>query len=156
MTEVDRPVLYRQVIRAISRGDNQVLDNILAPDIVDHNPVPMQSPGREGFKEWMVAARNSFPDLRGTVEDVLVSGDFVIGRVTWRGTQRGSFAGLPPSQKLITFDAIHIVRFDGPMIAEWWGVANLLAAINQLGGKVVLEGFEKGYLDLDDGEAAGT
>ena len=145
MTEVDHVMLYRRVISAISEGDTRVVDGILAPNIVDHNPVPMQSPGREGFKEWMVAARNSFPDLQGTVEDILVSGDFVIGRVIWRGTHRGSFAGLPPTQKLITFDAIHIVRFDGPMIAEWWGVANLLTAINQLGGKVVLEVPEKGF-----------
>jgi predicted ester cyclase len=139
MTEIDRVLLYRHVINAISRGDTQVLDNILAPNLIDHNPVPMQSPGRDGFKEWMVAARRSFPDLWGRVEDVLVSGDFVIGRVTWRGTQRGSFVGLPPTQKQTTFDAIHIVRFEGPTIAEWWGVANLLAVVNQLGGKVILE-----------------
>lgn len=153
MKEVDRVSLYRQVIVAISRGDTQVLHDILAPNIVDHNPVPMQSPGREGFKEWMAAARSSFPDLRGEVEDVLISGEFVIGRVTWRGTQRGPFAGLPATQKQAAFDAIHIVRFDGPTIAEWWGVANLLAAINQLGGKVVLEEPENGSLDLDNGEA---
>ena len=156
MTEVDRVSIYQQVIAAISRGDTQALYDIFAPDIVDHNPIPMQSPGREGFKEWMVAARRSFPDLWGSVEDALVSGEFVIGRVTWRGTQRGTFAGLPPTQKQTAFEAIHIVRFDGPTIAEWWGVANLLAVINQLGGKVVLEEPEKGSLDLDDAEAART
>ena len=156
LTGVDRALLYHQVISAISWGDTQVLYDILAPDIVDHNPVPMQPPGREGFMEWMAAARRSFPDLWGRVEDVLVSGEFVIGRVTWRGTQRGPFAGLPPTQKQTAFEAIHIVRFDGPTIAEWWGVANLLAAINQLGGKVVLEEPETGSLDLDDGEAART
>ena len=32
-----------------------------------------------------------------------------------------------------------IVRFDGTKIAEWWGVADLLGAIYQLGGKLVLE-----------------
>lgn len=156
MAEVDRVLLYHRVIRAISRGDTQVLCDILAPNLVDHNPVPMQSPGREGFKEWMVAARRSFPDLWGRVEDVLVSGEFVIGRVTWRGTQRGPFAGLPPTQKQTAFEAIHIVRFDGPTVAEWWDVANLLEAIKQLEGKVVVEEPEKGSLGLNDGEAART
>src|SRR5919106_6121537 len=139
MEEIDRVSLYCQMIAAISRGDTQVLYDILAPDMVDHNPIPMQSSGREGFTEWMAAARSSFPNLWGTVEDALVSGDFVIGRVIWRGTQRGSFVGLPPTQKPAAFEAIHIVRFEGPTIVEWWGVANLLGAINQLGGKVVLE-----------------
>ena len=153
MTEVDRVSLYRQVIAGVSQGDTQVLDDILAPDIVDHNPIPGQSPGREGFKEWMTSVHTSFPDLWGTVEDVMVGGDFVIGRVTWRGTQRGAFVGLPPTQKQTAFEAIHIVRFDGPNIAEWWWIANLLGAIKQLGGKVVLEEPKKSFLDLENDEA---
>lgn len=154
MEEIDRVSLYRQMIAAISRGDTQVLYHILAPDMVDHNAIPMQSPGREGFKEWMAAARSSFPDLWGTVENILVSGDFVIGRVIWRGTQQGSFAGLPPTQRPAAFEAIHIVRFEGSQIVEWWGVADLLGAINQLGGTVVLQEPEIGSLDFGSGTAA--
>jgi len=156
MEEIDRMLLYRQVIAAISRGDTRALCDILAPDLVDHNPIPKQSPGRQGFIEWMNAARSIFPDLWGNIEDVLLSGDYVIGRVTWHGTQRGPFAGLPPTQKPITFDAIHISRFGGPKIAEWWGVANLLTAIHQLGGKVVPEEPEKGSSDLEEGVATTT
>jgi predicted ester cyclase len=150
METTDRVSLYCQVIAAISRGDSRALDDILAPDIVDHNPIPGQSPGCEGFEEWMAAARSSFPDLCGTVEHFLVSGDFVIGRVIWRGTQRGTLAGLPPTQRSAAFEAIHIVRFEGPSIVEWWGVADLLGAINQLGGKVLLEESEKGSFVLGD------
>lgn len=154
MTEIDHVLRYRQVIDSISRGNTQVLHDLLAPNIVDHNPIPMQSAGIEGFKDWMIAARRSFPDLWGRVDDVLMSGEFVIGRVTWRGTQRGPFAGLPPTQKRTEFEAIHIVRFEGELIVEWWGVANLLSAINQLGAKLVLEEPEKHSLDRKNGGTA--
>jgi steroid delta-isomerase-like uncharacterized protein len=133
----DHEFIYRQVIDAISRGDETILDQFLAGGLIDHNPIPGQSPGRAGFKEWMASARLSFPDLHGTVEDVLVADHYVVGRVTWHGTQEGSFAGLPATHKTVAMSVIHILRFEADQIVEWWGVADLLGAVHQLGGKVV-------------------
>jgi steroid delta-isomerase-like uncharacterized protein len=134
----DRRSIYRQVIDAISRNDTAVLDQFLAEELIDHNPIPGQSPGRAGFKEWMGSARASFPDLQGIIQDVILAdSDYVIGRVTWQGTQRGPFAGLPPTSRPATLAAIHIVRFEAGRIVEWWGIADLLGTIHQLGGNVV-------------------
>lgn len=91
--------LYEQVIAAIGAGDAPALDELLAADVIDHNPMPGQRPGLPGLPT-------------GTVEDVLAEGDRVAGRVTWRGTQCGPFA-----------------------IAEWWGAANLLEALVQIGSR---------------------
>ena len=62
-----------------------------------------------------------------------------MGRVTWRGTQHGAFAGLPPTHKPVSFAVFHIVRFEGEQIAEWWGIADVFGAVRQLGGRLVLE-----------------
>jgi ketosteroid isomerase-like protein len=59
---------YRRIIDAISRGDPSGLDELIAPDVVDHNPIPEQAPGLDGFKQWMATARATFADMRGTVE----------------------------------------------------------------------------------------
>jgi predicted ester cyclase len=83
---------------------------------------------------------NELSRLHGTIEDVMVaSHDRVVGRVTWHGTQHGSFAGLPPTHKAIALPVIHIVRFAAETIVEWWGIADIFGAVQQLGGKVVLE-----------------
>jgi hypothetical protein len=55
---------------AITSGDESVLDDLLAPEFVDHNPMPEQASGPDGLKQWLRAARTSLPDLRATVEDV--------------------------------------------------------------------------------------
>jgi predicted ester cyclase len=121
------------VIDAISRDDPAVLNRFLAEDLIDHNPIPGQSAGRMGFKEWMASARISFPDLRGSVETVLpASGNHVVGRVT----QHGPFAGLPPTHKPVALAVIHIVRFEKDLIVEWWGMADLLGAVHSLGAKL--------------------
>lgn len=107
MQSQNRESIYRQVIEAISRNDASALDQLLAEQLIDHHPIPGQSPGRAGFKEWMASARSSSPDLHGTIEEVLVaSGDRVVGQITWHGTQHGPFAGLPPTHRVVALPVI--------------------------------------------------
>jgi predicted ester cyclase len=90
-------IAYRRIIEAVNAVDFDALDALFATDMVDHNPVPGQVHGLDGFKQWMATARRSFPDLCGTVEHLLAEGNLVAGRVTWRGTQAGPFAGAAPT-----------------------------------------------------------
>lgn len=128
--------IYRRIIDAISRGDLASLENLVAPDVVDHNPIPDQAPGFEGFKQWLASARTSFPDLDGTVEDVIAEGDRVAARVTWRGTHRGEFVGVPPTNKPIEMSAYHHVRFADGRAVEWWGTADVFGVLQQLGAGI--------------------
>ncbi|HYZ11716.1 MAG TPA: ester cyclase [Actinomycetota bacterium] len=125
--------VYGGVIEAISRGDPDALEGLVAPDIVDHNPSPDQPPGINGFKEWIRRVRSSFPDLRGSIETVVAEDDWVAARVTWRGTHRGDFIGLPATNRRVEFEAYHVVRFADGLATEWWGAADLLGAAEQLG-----------------------
>ena len=125
----EHKVVYRHIIEAVSLGDIDALDALMASDLVDHNPVPGQVPGLAGFKQWMSTARTSFPDLRGTVEHVLAEGNLVAGRVVWCGTQDGSFAGVAPTGRRVVFEAYHFVRFADGKAAEWWGTADISGAL---------------------------
>ena len=124
---------YRRIIEAVNAGDFHALDALFADDMVDHNPIPDQAAGLAGLKQWMASARGSFPDMRGTVEQVLAEDDLVAGRVTWRGTQAGPFAGVAPTGRFVAFEAYHIARFKGEKVAEWWGTADIFGALAQLG-----------------------
>jgi predicted ester cyclase len=127
---------YKRIIAAISTGDEPTLDELLDDTVVDHNPVPDQPAGRLGFKYWMRYVRTAFPDLVGEVEDVLVEGDAAAARVTWRGTHGGAFLDVPATGVTVAFPAFHIVRFRAGRAIEWWGTADLLGAVTQLGARV--------------------
>ena len=127
---------YRRIIDAISRGDAADIDELVAADLVDHNPLPNQAPGRDGFKQWIAAARIAFPDLRGVVEDVIAEGDRVAARMTWHGAHHGDFVGVGPTGKRVSFPAFHVVRFSHGRAVEWWGTADLLGALQQIGATV--------------------
>ena len=121
----------------MSAGDAQALDDLLHVDMVDHNPMRNQPPGRDGFKAWMASVRSSFPDFNAVIETVLGEGDLVAGHVIWRGTQRGPFLGLPPTGRPVSVRAFHIVRFRDELTIEWWGNADLLGVLQQLDARVL-------------------
>lgn len=127
---------YRAIIAAVSAGNITGLDQLIGPDLVDHNAVPGQPAGLEGFKYWALSARSAFPDLTGTVEDTLAEDDKVAGRVTYRGTHLGSFVGMPGTGSRVEFSAFHIVRFSAGLAVEWWGTADILGALLQAGATV--------------------
>ena len=136
MTGESPRALYERVIEAIDTGDVSLLELALAPDVVDHNPVPGQPPGRAGFEHWLGVVRTAFPELTVDVEDVVVEGDRVAARVMWRGRHGGPFLGLPATGRPVEFRAHHMARVADGRIVEFWGVADLLGALEQLGGSV--------------------
>jgi predicted ester cyclase len=137
MNDEDIRRSYTAIIAAISARDDRRLDRLIAEDVIDHNPAPNQPPGLAGFKYWAATAYEAFPDLTGTVEDILVEGEKVAGRVTWRGTHQGRFVGVAGTGKVVEFPAFHIVRFANNRAVEWWGTADLLGALTRVGATVV-------------------
>lgn len=127
---------YRRLMEAVGAGRDEEADELLATDFVDHNPMPGQPPGPAGFKEWLHAARAAFPDLTVTVQDVLTDVDRLAARVRYRGTHGGSFVGVAAAGREVDFEAFHFTRFRNGRIVEWWGTADLLGALQQIGAVV--------------------
>ena len=127
---------YRRLVAAVGAGREDEVAEVLAPEFVDHNPVPGQAPGPPGFVEWMRAARAAFPDLTATVQDVVTASDRLAGRVRYRGTHQGPFIGVAATGRSVEFEAFHLVRFWNGRVVEWWGTADLLGALQQIGAGI--------------------
>ena len=141
MTATGNAAAYRSIIDAVSTGHIDLLDGLIAEELVDHNPVPGQPAGRAGFVYWAETARKAFPDLAGSVDDTIATGAKVAGRVTWRGTHVGPFVGVPGTGLSLQFEAFHIVQFERHLATQWWGTADLLGALLQTGARVLPPGM---------------
>jgi len=64
---------------------------------------------------------------------VIAEGDKVVARNTVTGTHQGEFRGVPPTGKSVSYHEIFIFRVSGRLIAEIWGVVDVLAQLRQLG-----------------------
>jgi predicted ester cyclase len=75
----------------------------------------------------------AFPDFKATIDDLITEGDKVVIRMTWRGTQKGEFMGVPPTGKRVSFGVIDIIRIAGGRFAEHWGQMDNMSMMHQLG-----------------------
>ena len=125
MTEQNK-VIVRRVYEIVSTGDFERAGEIVDQDAPDNELRPHDPPAKliDTFKETFVEAREGFPDLSITVEDVMAEGDRVAARVTMRGTHRGEFQRIAPTGKRVEVNAIDMFRISGGKIVEHWGHAD--------------------------------
>jgi steroid delta-isomerase-like uncharacterized protein len=117
-----------------SHGRLDAADELFAVDYVEHFPIAPGFPaGVAGFKAFVAALREAFPDLQLTIEDEVTEGDRVVQRITSRGTMQGAFLGMPPTGKQATWTEMHIVRVADGKLVEHWGCIDQLGMLRQLG-----------------------
>jgi len=119
--EEKNKALARRFLEATVRVDLDVLDELLAPDFVDHSLMSGQEPGREGRKRFSAEIIAPFSNMSLTIEDQIAVGDKVVTRYTVRATHdRGEIWSVPPTGRRHTFTGISIHRTVGCKIAEEW------------------------------------
>ena len=134
MTAQDNKTLIRRLSDEVANaGDLGRADTLVDADCVDHAAPATQPPGPAGFKQGVAMLRAAFPDLRITIEELIAEGDKVAARLTMHGTQRGPFAGFPPSGKQATWAAMSFFRIAGGTIVERWLIPDAPSLQRQLG-----------------------
>ena len=116
------------------QGDSGVVDELHAPDFVDHDPGGRSS-DNEGFKLGIERLFAAFPDLQAEVEDLVVDADTDSVAVRWSatGTHRGPYLGAEPSGCTVVFKGIEIIRIRDGLITERWGEWDGIDLLEQLG-----------------------
>src|SRR5262249_33688433 len=111
-----------RLFAAVNRGDTATLATLVSPAYVDHDLGPGAPTGLAALQQPLAVSAAAFPDARVTVEALIAEDDLVVARVTWRGTQRGEFLGIPPSGRAFAISAISIWRWADGRVVEHWGV----------------------------------
>jgi steroid delta-isomerase-like uncharacterized protein len=133
-TEQNKALVRHMVEEVFNRGNMDQLDELLAPDFVEHEELPPGiPPGREAPKALFGMLHSAFPDFQATIEDIVAEGDKVVIRMTWTGTQKGEFMGVPPTGKRISWAVIDIVRMVEGKGVEHWGLMDQMSLMHQLG-----------------------
>jgi steroid delta-isomerase-like uncharacterized protein len=117
----------------LNQGRFEVLNQLLADDIVHHGAVFVDLVGREETGSSLRALRVGFPDIQYTVDGIVAAGDTVLIRWTGRGTHTGPFLGIPPSGQSVNWSGMNAFRFNCGVVIEGWSEANGLAIMRQIG-----------------------
>ena len=133
----DSKAVFARFQDTVNSGDleavHQTIDEVVAPGLIFHAPVPMGGSATQALKQVWAGLFAAYPDIHVSMEDLFEAGDKVVARNVVTGTNTGSFRGEPPTGKHVTYNEIFIIRFAAGRIAEIWGVVDVYAQMKQLG-----------------------
>jgi steroid delta-isomerase-like uncharacterized protein len=117
-------------------GNLALMNEMFAADYVRHDAAQPGIKDLESYLKHITAIRESYPDIRVTIEDSFAAGNRRATRWTWAGTQTGvsPATGLPPTGKHVAFTGITFARIgpDGKAVEEWMEY-DMLGLLKQLG-----------------------
>ena len=123
MSAQENKILSNRVAQAISEGDLEALDELMAPELADE------------FKRDVAEIRRAFPDYAGTNVEQVSEGEEVANRFVFLGTHLGEFEGVAPTGKRVEFIGHSIDRVVEGKIVESWVEVDMLGVMRQLGAE---------------------
>ena len=124
MSAQENKILSNRVAQAISEGDLEALDELMAPELADE------------FKSDVAEIRRAFPDYAGTNVTQIAEGEEVANRFVYLGTHLGQFEGVSPTGKRVEFVGHSIDRVVEGKIVESWVEVDMLGVMRQLGAEL--------------------
>ena len=129
--------LARQAIGIWTTGVFDAVDELYAPEYVNHQHHDPDDPrdihGAEAMKRFARKFREAFPDFHDSVDIQIAEGDMVATRFTSTGTHRGTFMGVEPTNRELTWTGITIDRIaEGKMVESWanWDMMGMMQQLN--------------------------
>lgn len=133
MSEQNKAVVGRFYEEVFNKRNANVIDELSAPNFIDHTAAPGQAPGATGVKDMTVMFQKAFPDLRVTVEEIVAERDIVVARFSMEGTHRGELFGTAATGKRVTFRGLDMVRIKDGKATEVWHYGDDMVVMSQLG-----------------------
>jgi predicted ester cyclase len=136
MSIEDNIAIVRRIHEQLNDGNLDVVAELYAPDYVAH--VGSRTSGLKEYKAYLANHRTAFPDWKTTIESCFGDGDFVIVRLSERGTHRGdldhyAMGRLAPTQRSVQSTRIIIRRLANGKVQESWINADHLGILHQIG-----------------------
>jgi steroid delta-isomerase-like uncharacterized protein len=133
MSEQNKALAQRFYDEIFNKKNLNVIDELCAPDFVDHNAMPGQAPGAKGLKDVFTAFFRGLPDLRITIHELVAERDIVVARFTGTGTHTGELMGAAPTGKAVTMRGMDMIRIRDGKAIEVWHEGDDAVVLMQLG-----------------------
>lgn len=133
--ERNKAVVRRFLDVVSDGGDLSVMDEVCAPDVLNHAARPGLQDGLDAFKQLMAFIQAAQSERRWTQQQYVAEGDLVIVYGVRQGTWHAAeFRGVrTPRQGHISVELAHMFRLSDGLIQEHWAVRDDLAMMQQLG-----------------------
>lgn len=113
---------FYEVIVSENRLDE--LDSYISDDCIQKVGEKEIHIGIIGMKKHLVALKETYPDYTMKIIRQYSDGDYVISEFIMRGTHKGEFIGIKPTNKVLEITGVDIDKVVDGKIVEHGGAAN--------------------------------
>ena len=113
---------FYEVIVSENRLDE--LDRYISDDCVQKVGEKEIHIGIIGMKKHLVALKETYPDYAMKIIRQYSDGDYVVSEFVMRGTHKGEFIGIKPTNKVLEITGVDIDKVVDGKIVEHGGAAN--------------------------------
>lgn len=130
----DNKALVRRFYAEIDAGNLAAMDELVAPDFVDHDPPPIPglAPGLVGLKQAFEIFWKSTPGTHEILDQV-AEADRVATRIRARGRFAEPLGEIPATGGELDVTATSVYRVSDGQLVEHWGDTDSFALMQQLG-----------------------
>ena len=114
-------------------GDEALLQEAIAPNFTDHTLPPGRPQGPEGPAFASRRFRAAVPDLKLTVEKMIVAGDYVTVHMSFTGHFTGKFGQMQGKGQPVPFIATDLVKIENGRITHNWHIEDNLTLLQEMG-----------------------
>jgi predicted ester cyclase len=114
-------------------GDEALLKEAIAPTFTDHTLPPGRPQGPQGPAFASRQFRAAVPDLKVTVEKMIVAGDYVTVHMSFTGHFTGRFGQTQGKGQPIPFIATDLVKIENGRITDNWHIEDNLTLLQEMG-----------------------
>jgi predicted ester cyclase len=117
-----KSVVRRLIDEVMNAGRLDAIDELYTPEMAPR------------ARRWIAPFRESFPDVRMEIVELIAEGEKVAGRFRCSATQLGPWRGnAPTGRRFERVDEVYIFRVREGRIAEAWGIEDTRSRERQLG-----------------------
>lgn len=131
---VDTIAIARRFTEEVwNKGNVEVIDELVSEPFVGHDPLAGELRGAQAFKGFVQMLRSAFPDVSFTIDDIEMGGDRVFFRWTARGTHRGNFMGLAPTNRKGEIRGMSVQRYAAGKVVQHDSFYDTLVLLQVMG-----------------------
>ena len=123
-------IYYEEVVNT---GDVSRVEKYVAAEYTEVHDGQRHAVGIQGAKEHITGVRETYPDLNISIDRQIAEGEWVVSCITARRTHKGTWLGIKPTGKAVTFTGVNVDRVVHGHIVEHGGAANMLGPLLEIG-----------------------
>jgi predicted ester cyclase len=138
MSDENKKLVRRYYEEMVNTGKVEHIEHFISPEYVKVHDGKRYAIGIEGAGKHILGGHETYRDLRLEIEKQIAEGQWVVTCLTARGIHQGTWLGIKPTGKQVSFSVVNVDKVVDGRIVEHGGAANMLGPLLEIGAVKVV------------------